>query len=215
MNITLNTNELLAVALFTKRENFSNITDLTTEQMKGVNVDIKNNIITLIATDRENLVLLEVGKTTGLNDVNFTIPLKVLKDIKKSNSRNCKTHGVINVRYKSLVFCEGHDIIVTQNEREFTTPELKGVFPDWRQVVPKPFIPSFGTYPLEVMSLFFKAKMLLNGRSFNFYHNGEDVGVVHIKWQNPDNSQIFVGLVSPSTRKIKQELFNPMEVQND
>lgn len=196
---TVKANELLAVALFVEKKP-------AIEQFGGVNVDVANGTIRLVASDRSNLATMKIddNPTYRGRNIRFTIPSAMIKNIKKTNSRN---DNPVAIRFDSA------DGLITliQSDQKFIGSSIKGTFVDWRHLIPEPFKPVFDIYKLTSLTVFEKAAVLLKSTAL-FYHNYDAIGVVHIPVfdQETKKERLFIGLVQ-KTKQVHEGILKPME----
>ncbi len=180
MNITINPNELLAVALMAGKNDLR-------QYLNGVNVEVKDKNALIVASNGHNLAALILGGC-DCDDISFIIPMDLIKNIKKSTKSDNK-----------LVFLsfdpETSIINLKQSSQTFMAQALSGNYPNWKQVIPAPFVPGFNFYQMHLMAVFEKAGKLLAGKPV-FYQNGEDqvAGVVEIKLSD---DRVYMGLIMP------------------
>ena len=193
MNITINPNELLAVALMTAKNDLR-------AYLNGVNVEVNDKNALIVASNGHNLAALALGECDCEN-ISFIIPLDLIKNIKKSTKTDVK-----------LVFLsfdpETKIINLKQSDQTFMAQALNGDYPNWKRVIPAPFAPGFNFYQMHLMAVFEKAGKLLSSKPV-FYQNGEDqvAGVVQITLSD---DRVYMGLIMPFKPGIdKEAMFTP------
>ena len=179
IKININPNELLAVALMANKNDIR-------AALNGVNLEIKNNNAMIIATNGHNLAAMGLDGVNA-DDIDFIIPLGLIKNIKKSTkSDNKLVHLIFDT--------ESEMITLIQSGQTFINKAIDGVFPKWRNVIHSPFVPGFNFYQMHLMAVFEKAGKLLDNKP-EFYHNADNVpGVVHIRLSD---DRVYMGLIMP------------------
>ena len=179
ITININPNELLAVALMASKNDIR-------AALNGVNLEIKNNNAMIIATNGHNLAAMANGGVST-DDIDFIIPLDLIKNIKKSTKSDIK---LVNLTFNT----ESKMITLIQSGQTFINKAIEGDFPNWRNVIPAPFTPGFNFYQMHLMAVFEKAGKLLDNKP-EFYHNADNVpGVVHIRLSD---DRVYMGLIMP------------------
>jgi len=177
-SITVNPNELLAVSLTA-----ANIRDLR-YHLQGVALEVKSKEAFIVAADGIKLSALSIGGC-DTDDIIFIIPSSLIKNIKKKTARDPK---LVVISYDK----DTEMVTLAQSGQLYTASALDGVYPSWRRMTPKGFVPSFNFYNIQQFDVFSKASTLLDATP-TFYHNAEGLGVVHVTLKD---GRIYQGLLS-------------------
>ena len=97
--------------------------------LNGILLEIKDNIIKLVATDGRRMALRESKLTASTKkDIKVIIPIKAIQEI----IRNLKDEGEV------LMMLGANQILFDINKTLIVSRLIEGEFPNYQQVIPKP-----------------------------------------------------------------------------
>lgn len=173
MNITIDSKFLYAMAVTSPFKDYR-------FYINGVCIAIKNNNVTLKATDGHSAIAINLGVfTTDLPDGEWIIASNFIKQINKA-----KVQGPV------LIEIEGN--IVSANAT-FSDNVIDGKFPDLARVFPRSISNVVAQFDPLFVSKFYKIGEILNDVPY-VHHNGDNTALVTFKSNN------IIGCILPLNR---------------
>ena len=137
---------LLAAALFTAPD------DPQHPSVRGINLSVQDNTLTLSATNRYSIFFYQESIITeindGVRDFEITVPTSLLENIKPAR-RGFSDPCIISVKGEA----PGREIALQHGESVLYAGEIAYPFPGWRQNIPEAVTNELAFYPHRQLRL--------------------------------------------------------------
>jgi DNA polymerase-3 subunit beta len=144
--------------------------------LNGVCVDIRNDLVTLVATDGHRLLAVPVtaDDVEGATDGQYVIPRDALDAVKPAKHGKQAAPIAIVIRVSTVTIT---------GATTATNSTMDERFPDWRRVMPKSATSELAQFNSDYLASFGKVAELLGvktktGVTAVIHHNGNDAALV-------------------------------------
>ena len=173
---TINNNILFNLI---RKTSFACSTDKNRPLFTGCNLSINDDELTMVATNTHRLAVKKEKITGEGNNLNLTIPSKVLNDLTQINLNNEEDFDI-------KITCAKNKIEFSFNDNYIYSGIISGEYPDYKRAVPKSFDTNVEINVNEFREAIERAALISRTNEYNIIKMRFADNKVNITSQNPE-----------------------------
>jgi DNA polymerase-3 subunit beta len=181
---------------------YSVSSDVTRQVLNGVLFSIRDNSLSLVATDGRRLALMEVSIATDIIDIDLIIPNKSVNELQKLLANSSDVD--ISIGESRIKF--------TTQGTTFISKITEGKYPNYKQVIPKSFNDELSIPRNELSKAINRVSLVLSDLSSSIKMDIKNDSVIVSAASNTDESSEPVSV--EFTGSLAEISFNPTFIQD-